>query len=333
MKIFLTGATGFLGQCVAKTLQSQNHTVRVLVRKNSDKEKLEKLGLEAVIGNLENFSAAWLAGIDAVYHFAAIRYEWGFSWKEYKQSNIEGTEKLLQAAVKNKVGRFIYCSTAFVHGYPKNTLITEVSPYAPSSLYAKSKLEAEKIVLRYAHEQGLFSIIIRPSMVYGPEDTHGMFMKLCRLIKSGKFIIIGNGRNCIHLSYIDDIVAGFLQALDHGASGEAYLLASAGPISLTDLVSLAGRELQVGQLPLKIPFLLAKVAGFLAEIIYATGQKIGLKYFFREPFITRSKVDIIGGNQHFDATKASEELGFIPKIGYPEGIRKTIKWYKSNGYL
>jgi nucleoside-diphosphate-sugar epimerase len=332
MKIFVTGATGFLGYCTAKALLQKGHSVSVLLRDKKEKEKFENFGFETAIGDLSALPDNCLAGIEAVFHFAAIRYEWGFSREEYWETNVQGTQNLLEASVQNKVKRFIYCSTAFVHGHgPK--VLSETSLLDPKSLYALSKLEAEKLVQKYAMEKGLFSIILRPSMVYGPEDKTGMFLKLCRLIHKNRFFIIGNGKNKIHLSFIDDIVQGFLQALEHGNSGEAYIISQPETIALCDLVNVISRHLEVRPPGIKIPYWIAKTAGFIFEIIYSFGQKLGVQYFFQEPLVTRSKVSIIADSQRFDSTKAQKEFGFEAKMSYSEGISKTISWYKENGYL
>lgn len=333
MKIFLTGGTGFIGNALLKALLERSHFVRVLVRNENQKNELEALGAEAVVGNLRNVKKEWLQNIDAVYHLGAIRYEWGFSRDEYRNINIEATEKLIQFSAKCNVEHFIYGSTVFVFGSPANFPIDETFPYAPESEYARSKMEAEKIIQNFNQEPSFKRTIIRPTVTYGPGDTKGMLIKLCRLIKSGKFIMIGSGKNNLHLSHIDDVVQGFLKALENQNKYSDYIIASEKPILLKDLVEQISQELGRKIWPGKIPVTLAKVAGIFFEFAYQTGQEMGIRYFWNEPLITRSKVNILTGNRTYAIKKARAELNFQPQKEIFEEIKNTIHWYQKNGCL
>ena len=332
MKIFVTGGTGFIGGCLIKALLKEGHSVFFLV---SEKEKNNIKDAIPVIGNLthpESYQQTFQAGIDIVYHLAAIRYEWGFSWDEYEKVNIEGTRSLLETSLKHNVKKFIYCSSVFVFGYNKNKKIDESFPYHPTTLYAKSKVEAEKIVRSYS-EKGLFTVTIRPTITYGPEDKNGMFLKLCKLLESKKFPILGSGKIFLHLNYIDDTLQGFLKASETKESGKEYIISGEESIALNDLARITSKELGTKPPKLKIPLFAAKTAGLAFEIIYATGMKLKIKFFEKEPLITRSKVDILTGGHFFDNSLAKKELGYFPKTSYTEGVKKTINWYKQHGLL
>jgi len=328
MKIFLTGGTGFIGKALLEALVEKGYFVRALARNETQKKELEGLGAEVVLGSLENAKMELLGGMEAVFHLAAIRYEWGHLPEDYEKVNVEATKNLLKATKEAGVKKFIFGSSVFVFGYPKKLPIDETFPYAPTTQYARSKMEAEKI--------GKFemdTIILRPTITYGPGDTKGMLLKLAKLIKSKKFAIIGNGENFLHLTHIDDIIRGFLNALQtKGASGD-FILASPKGITQKELAALVAKELDAEISRLKIPCWLAKSAGLANEIIYGLGMRLGIRYFFREPFISRSKVDIIARSQRYETSKAQKILGFEARISFPEGVKEAIVWYKKNGYL
>jgi nucleoside-diphosphate-sugar epimerase len=331
MNIFITGASGFLGKSLAKKIISEGHTVRLLARNKNTVRDLEAMGAEIVLGNVEKFNDDFLKDIDFVYHFAAIRYEWGFSWDEYYGTNVLGTKNLLEASLKNNIKKFIYCSSVFVFGYPPKMPADESFPYAPSTLYAKSKVEAEKIVKIYA-KKGLNTTTIRPTIVYGSGDTAGMLLKLCRLINNNMFVMVGSGENYLHLTHIDDLLQGLELSL-RAEKDTDYIICSPDPITQKNLAHLISKELDRKITSFRIPFFIAKFCGFSAEIFFSILGKSRIKFLKREPFITRSKVDILAKNQYLSSKKAQIELDFETKINYPEGIKNAISWYKKNGYL
>ena len=333
MKIFITGATGFIGSHLLEALLAEGHEVMALIRKNNDAQKLKEKGAKPLETDLRNIKAEMLDGVEAVFHLAAIRYEWGHLPKDYEKVNIEATKNLLEIAQILKVKKFVYGSSVFVFGYPRQLPIDETFPYAPTTNYAKSKMEAEKLVKEYSARCDFPCVIIRPTITYGPGDAKGMLLKLARLIKNKKFFIIGNGRNYIHLTHIDDVVQGFQKALRPEIKNNDFIIASEKTISQKKMANLIAHELGTKIWLLHIPYWLAKFAGLANELIYNSGMKLGIKYFFKEPFISRSKVDIIAGNQAYKTAKARKNLGFEARIDYPEGIKETIHWYQKNGYL
>jgi len=329
----MTGATGFIGKALLTSLIENKHYVRAVARDEEKLRELQTLGAEAISGSLEEVKKEWLADIDIVYHLGAIRYEWGFSKHEYKKINVEATQEILKYSEEFRVKRFVFGSTVFVFGSPRKLPIDETFPYAPESLYAKSKMEAEKIVKRISAEKKFPATIVRPTITYGPGDTKGMLLKLCRLIKNDKFFMIGSGKNLLHLTYIDDIVSGFEKALGDNRQYNDYNLASREPIELRKLVALIASLLEKKIWPGHFPVAGAKCAGLISELVFRSGKTTGLKYFRNEPIITRSKVNILTANRVYAIKKAKEHLGYTPRINYPEGVRRTIMWYKKNGYL
>ncbi len=346
MRIFITGADGFIGQHLTRALIKEGHQVFALVCKKEGIKEIEKLGAKAILGDLNSLSFFKNIfdeyNIEVIYHLAAIRDRWGTSFEEYHKINVQGTENLLKAS-QSKIKHFIFCSSVAAIGYPGKMPISEVSPCDPKNLYGKSKLKAEKICKDY-QKKGLSVTIIRPAVTYGPGDSRGMILKFSKLIKDGKLKIIGNGKNHLQFIYIEDLISGFLLAKNPKVIGQTYILAYKNSITLDELAKLIADNLGIKFYPINqkspffrtgiygvytkhIPLWFAKPAGFLMENFY---KLFSLK---KEPLITTSKVDIISKNQIYDISKAQNELDFNPKIDYLEGISKTIKWYEENGYI
>lgn len=332
MKIFVTGGSGFIGRNLVKALCGQGHEVVVLIRREKQRKIFKALPVSFVQGEVETFESTWLEGVDAVFHLAAIRTEWGFSSEEYRRVNILGTKKILAAAVKNRVKHFVYCSTVFVFGYPRKLPIDESFEYAPASRYAASKVQAEKLVKRYFLKFNLPVTIIRPTIVYGADDETGMLLKLARLIKRGIFPILGSGQNWLHLTHIEDLIAGFLLALAKGGEGETYIIASGKPLRLSRLCHLIAAKMGKTLPPIKIPLFLAYSAGLMMEKIFLAGLAAKIAFFRREPLITRSKVDIIACSQWVSAEKAARKLGFRAKHG-EQSILDTVTEFEKRNYL
>ena len=333
MKIFLTGATGFIGKNLLKSLIGEGHEVLALCRRESNSGQLEKIGAKVLQKDLQDIKEQDLGDTEAIFHLAAIRYEWGHLPKDYEEVNVETTKNLLKIAEKTKIKKFIYGSSVFVFGYPRRIPIDETFSYAPTTEYARSKMKAERTVKKYSDECGLQTVIIRPTMTYGPEDTKGMLLKLAKLIKNKKFAIIGNGLNFIHLTHIDDVVRGFQKALQTEIKSDDFIIASKKAVSQKDLIDLVAKELNVKIWPIRIPHWLAISVGYANETIYKLGMRLKIGYFFKEPFISRSKVDIISQSQIFSAEKAKKILGFEAKVDPEAGIRDTINWYRENKYV
>ncbi|NIM47629.1 MAG: NAD-dependent epimerase/dehydratase family protein [Candidatus Aenigmarchaeota archaeon] len=325
MKIFVTGGTGFIGSHLVKALVSEGNQVFVLTSKKEKIKEVENLGAEAVLGHLKSlaFLKKVLKGIEEVYHLAAIRDRWGTNRQEYQEVNVLGTKNLLEASKKNKIKHFIFCSSVTVLGYPEETPICESSPCVPKTLYGQSKHQAEQLVKRY-QKKGLPTTIIRPTVAYGPGDTAGMMLKLCKLVKEKKFKIVGNGKNRLHLIYVDDLINGLFLARNPRTFGQTYILTYKNSITVNELVKLVASILKVKISLQYVPLRFAKIVGFLMENFYYV---VRIK---KEPLVTRSKVDLFTKNQIYDVSKAKKELGFSSKIGYREGVKKTIHWYKKN---
>ncbi|MEQ8223293.1 MAG: NAD(P)-dependent oxidoreductase [Candidatus Eremiobacterota bacterium] len=311
MNILLTGATGFTGKRFLEILLLQNYNVRVLLRETSNIDKIDKR-VTICQGNLfdASFLKSSMKDIDIVFHLAALRGETCRPWKEYEETNIILTQRLLEAS--RNVKRFIFCSTVGVMGF--GTGLSEKSPLKPCGNYHISKNEAEKICLSYKN-----CIIVRPSIVYGPEDN-GFLYKLINLIKKRRFIIIGNGKNKIHMVHTDNLCKGFIDMALKGRAGETYILADRKALTVSEISHIIAKKSGVTIPSVTVPRMIAVPLAFLFERLFS------LLCPGKDPFLSVSKVDILSLNQDFDISKAIS-AGYNPEIGPETGIEDCVDYF------
>ena len=330
MTVLVTGATGFTGGHLASTLARRGHRVRALVRPRSrtrfEQSPLPALGVECVEGDLADRASLERAtmGVSVVYHIAATYREAGQPDEAYRRVNVEGTLSLLEAARTAGVQRVVHCSTGGVHGHIAQPPATEDAPFNPGDIYQDSKLEAEQAARRYADQTGLDVVVARPIGIYGPGDTR--FLKMFRGLARGRFPMLGPCTAFYHLTYIDDLVDGFIRCGEvPAARGRTYILAGPRYTTLNDLVTLVAHE--VGRRPPRVhlpvwPFFMA---GALCELVCVP---LGI-----EPPLYRRRVDFYTKSRAFDTTRARTELGFAPAVDLVEGIHRTADWYRQEHLL
>ncbi len=324
--VLLTGATGFIGSATAHLLFRSGYTIHLIVRPSSNLSRikdilhhchLHKIDLTDHKSVEELFSKI---KIDYIFHIAGVirgRYS---NWEVFHNTNVETTRNLLQFAPPD-LQKFLYVSTVHTLGLQHDISrlpLTEESPYAPDSLYARSKQEAEELVKK----SGRPYVILRPAIVYGPGDRNGFVTKLIKMIeKSHTLLIPGNGENFLHLVYITDLVKGFLQALESSqAINKTYILAGSEPIKLDTLIKKIASLLEKQRSIRYIPLWPAVMASRLIELIF--------KLLPGRPFITEAQLLTVSGNRFFSSAKAAQELGYHPEVMYHDGLKKTIEWYR-----
>ncbi|RCV66052.1 Nucleoside-diphosphate-sugar epimerase [Methanophagales archaeon] len=325
-EILVTGGTGFTGSKLIKKLLEKGYYVRALARKTSKIDDLKKSSVEIVYGDIRDKATVENAvnGCDAVIHLAAAWQNYKFPNSFYYEVNVKGTKNLLDASLKYNVKKFVLCSTGGVLGHISNPPANENSPYNPGDVYQESKMEGEKLALKYFKEKKLDGTVIRPAPTYGIGDKR--ILKLFKQIKKGRFFMLGKGDICYHLVNVDDLVNGFILALEKEESiGQVYIIGGNECPQLNELVRLIAKVLDVDVKIIHLPFWPVYYISFLCEI---TCKLFGIK-----PPIFRRRIDWFRKNRSFDISKAKKELHYEPKIGLEEGLRATGERYKENGNL
>ena len=326
MRVALTGASGYTGGRLLQALWARGDEVVVLVRPQSVTERTGSLASRVVEGGLGDAAAAsrLVEDVDAVVHVAAVYRTAGHPDSYYRDVNVVGTERLLEAAARRGVRRFVHTSTVGVHGHVERPPADESAPLAPGDIYQATKAEAERLALDFHRRQGLPVTVVRPGAIYGPGETR--LLKLFRAIARRRYAIVGTGRTFYHPVFIDDLVDGFLLALDRPeAVGEAFLVCGPSYVSQADLAALVAKHSGGRVLPFRIP---ARPTQWAGDVVVALCVPLGL-----EPPLHRRRVDFWTKSRAFTIEKARRLLGYAPKVDIAEGVARTAAWYREAGWL
>ncbi|MCP3980459.1 MAG: NAD(P)-dependent oxidoreductase [bacterium] len=330
-RIFVTGAAGFIGGALLRRLAGYGLDVTGSVLEPREVERLRSQGYRAVLLDLAS-DGPWdelLAGVDVVFHVAALFQEVDASDEAYELVNHRAALELARAAERCGVTRFVHCSTVGVHGHVKEIPATERTPFNPMDVYHKTKLAGEVAILEFGRSlsaDGMVVTVNRPAMVYGPGDLR--MLKLFRSILSGRFRMIGSGRTLAHLGYIEDQTESFLlQAVAprDRVHGEAFNIASGEPLTLNEVAASIADAGGVRLSKLRIPLAPVYAAAVVCE---AVCRPLGI----RPPLFPR-RVGFFSHDRAFDLTKAAQRLGYESRWDHVRGIAATIAWYRERGLI
>jgi nucleoside-diphosphate-sugar epimerase len=242
----------------------------------------------------------------------------------YREINVEGTRLLLEAAAAAGVRRFVHTSTVGVHGDVKTPPADEDAPISPSDIYQETKAEADALAREFGRTHAIDVTIVRPGAIYGPGETR--LLKLFRSIARGRYAVVGTGKPHYHMVYIDDLVDGYLLALDRPeAAGETFIIAGGRALSQNFLAREIAQATGGSVWPFHVPAWPLQRLGDLVELICVP---LGI-----EPPIHRRRVDFWVKNRSFSIEKARRRLGYDPKVDVSEGIKRTARWYRENGWI
>jgi nucleoside-diphosphate-sugar epimerase len=326
MRVALTGASGYTGGRLLEVLRGRGDDVTALVRPPSVSDRLRRSGAALVEGDLESREALdrLVEGADAVLHVAAVYRTAGHPDSYYRDVNVGGTERLLEAAAAAGVRRFVHTSTVGVHGHVENPPADETAPVAPGDVYQATKAEAEALALEFHRRRGLPVAVVRPGAIYGPGETR--LLKLFRAIARGRYALVGDGQSFYHPVYIDDLVQGFILALEgEDAVGESFLICGPEYVTQADLAALVAKHTGGRVLPFRIPARPIQLAG---DIVEAICVPLGI-----EPPLHRRRVDFWTKSRAFSIEKARRVLGYDPQVHLEEGIARTAVSYQEAGWL
>jgi nucleoside-diphosphate-sugar epimerase len=283
-------------------------------------------GIKVRPGDLRDGEAllAATAGIDVVFHVAAMYRQAGLPDEVYRTVNATAVQRIVEASARAGVRRVVHCSTVGVHGDVEHPPANEDAPLKPGDVYQVSKLEGERLARETGLRLGIDVTIVRPTGIYGPGDQR--LLKLFRGVARGRWVTLGSGEIYYHLTYIDDLVDGFLLCATHPAAAHrTYILAGGEVTTLNELVARVAAGAGVPVPTRHVPVWPFWAAGAACEAICAP--------FGLEPPIFRRRVDFFTKSRAFDITRAKTEIGFAPQVGLDEGIRRTLRWYRDHGWL
>jgi nucleoside-diphosphate-sugar epimerase len=320
MRVFLTGATGFIGGSVARALRDRGDDVRALVRDPERARDLESIGVELAVGDVTEREpiADALKGCDAAIHAAAI-YEVGVKRSEHAQmyaTNVEGAENVLRAALEAGTGRVVYISTVAAFGNTHGEVVEEGSEHSGDygSYYEETKVLAHRAARRLIEEEGLPCVIVQPGGVYGPGD-HSTVGDVIERFAKGRLPIMAFPDLGFNLVHRDDVAQGVLLALDKGEPGQSYVLG--GEITtLGGMLETEARILDRRPPKRSMPVGVLKAVSPLGPLV---GPLLGFPPNLRELIRTSDGVTFWARHD-----KAVRELGYSPRP-LEQGLRETLE--------
>ncbi len=342
----ITGATGWLGTRFTRTLAeglpgvarfeapNPDRPIRCLVRTGEGASKLKKISgsieiFEGDITQPESMKAFFNGAEGAtLFHTAAVIHPTK-GVKEFYETNVQGTQNLIEAAATANIRRMVHVSSNSPIGVNPSAdhRFDESSPYNPYMGYGKSKMLAEQAVLK-AHEAGKFEVsVIRPPWFYGPDQPPRQTL-FFSMIKKGMGPILGNGENQRSMAYTDNICQGMrLCEKEKAANGEIFWIADAEPYSMNTILDTVERVLE-NDFNIEVAHKRMKLPGFsgdFAQLCDKMLQSVGIYH---------QKIHVLGEMNKTIACsieKAQRVLGYDPKISLEEGMRRSIAWILDQG--
>ncbi|MFN8439898.1 MAG: NAD-dependent epimerase/dehydratase family protein [Caldilineaceae bacterium] len=325
MNALVTGATGFLGDALARRLQQTGWQVTGLGRNPTVGKELSDRGIRFIQADLRDRQAIIKACADQeiVFHCGAAVGTWGDSQYFY-DVNVGGTDNIVAGCQLSGTRRLIYVSTPSIYFSTQDRFnVKEDDPLpSPINIYAATKLTAERVIAR-AHRDGLPVISIRPRAIFGPGDTT-IFPRILTALQSGRLPRIGDGKNVQDLSYIDNVVDALLLCAASPAFtlGRTYNISNGQPTRIWEVIDRLCRELSLPMPTRKVPLVLPFALASLLELSYK------LLRISQEPPITRYSISMLARSMTLDISSARRDLGYVPKVSVEDGIERFIGWWK-----
>jgi nucleoside-diphosphate-sugar epimerase len=328
MNVLVTGASGFIGQHVARTLAGRGMSVVATGRTPSALAPLAATGARIVTANLATDSLdGLLRGCDAVVHCAAMAAPWGAK-EAFVRDNVRATERLLHAAFEAGVRRFVHLSSPSIYaGFTDQLDVSEAftPPKRWTSIYGETKWVSEQCVLqpRFA---SLEPVVLRPRAVFG-EGDRAIVPRVLAVARRGRFPLIRGGRAMIDVTYVGNVVSAVERALEtpRENTGRAYNITNGEPMTVRRLLDrlFNSLDLRVRYVPLPAPIALAVAR--LSEAI-ANLRANGV-----EPRLTRYGIALLTYSLTLDISAARERLGYQPMISVEEGLNRYAAWWRQHG--
>lgn len=329
MRALVTGGGGFLGRAIVRQLLARGDEVLVLGRNRYP--EVEALGARGIVWDLAKGAdglETHLEGVDRVFHTAAKAGVWGME-SEYQSINVDGTRNIVTAARKAGVGGFVYTgspSCTFDGGDAEG--LTEADcPYPQhfEAIYPRTKAEAELFVTT-VNDERMPTTALRPHLIWGPEDPH-LLPRIIQRNRQGRLAIVGDGKNEVGLTYVENAAAAHLQAADALApgsdnAGKAYFVTDPRPVVLWEWLAHFLEALGEPPIRRRVPTWLARGAGAVLESVWATFGLDG------EPPMTRFVASQLATSHWYDLSGARRDFGLAPVVPPDEAWETTVRWFR-----
>lgn len=313
MKALVTGANGFTGSHLVRSLEQRGDHVVGLVRESSDLTRLSDCHVKLICGEItdKNTLRAAMAGVDTVFHTAAYVELGLVNDAEMERVNVEGTRSVLEVAQTLKVSRIVYCSTIGIFGDTGGEVVNETFQRTQtdfSSAYDRTKYAAQKLVDQFA-DRGFPVVSILPSGIFGTDDPH--FGPVIQQFLKGRLKLWAGGERITGIVHVDDLASAMILAAEKGKPGEHYII-SAGDLTTREMFGFLAQETGIAA-PQEVAKPLVRLAGNLLDPI---GRLLRW-----QPPLSRERVHYLYDRcVRVDATKANKELNW-----YPRSVLETLR--------
>lgn len=312
--VFVTGATGFIGQRLCDELSDRGYRIIGMSRKQPQSSSVDKW----IVGDVRSNEPVreGISESDYVFHLAGISLTDG-SGKKVKEVNVEGTRNVVTAALDADIERLVYTSSAGALANPsKGSIVSETDQRELIGGYQRSKAMAEDVVREHV-EDGLDAVIVNPTSVFGPGDEK-FTSRLLTMASEPKFFVYFPGGGSI--VNVDDVVQGHIAALENGNTGEQYILGGEN-LTYHEAVSILANQMDGSPPVVPIPAAAIRLLGPVAGSIDAV---FGKRIF---PFNTQMS-KLATQSRFFSSEKAERELGYEYEE-LAEHAPAAIEWYQN----
>ena len=326
MKVFVTGATGFVGSHVARELAKRGADLRLLVRAGSNRSNLEGLNAELFTGELcdpESLRRG-VAGCEFVFHVAADYRLWTRDPQQMYRANVEGTRSILRAASESAVRRVVYTSSVATMGFSNGRPADENSPVSLGDMigpYKRSKFMAEQVALE-AGNKGAEVVVVNPTTPVGERDI--------KPTPTGRIVVdflkrkfpayVDTGLNLVDVA---EVARGHVAAMEKGRRGERYILGGEN-LSLKQILDKLAEITGLPSPRVKLPYAVALATGVVDTLF--TGVLLR-----REPRVTLDAVRMGRKKMFVSSAKSEQELGW-KIVPVNDALRRAVEWFRAHGY-
>ena len=332
-RLLVTGATGFLGRHLVRTLAEETGAALRLVTRAGGPDDLPAAARptsELVRADLNDEARLpeLCRGIDTVVHAAALMPgSPGYDALTCRRVNLDAVLRLAHAAAGAGVRRFVFVSSTAAMGAPAAATVDETTPCRPTSPYEVAKRTAEEGLLELAAAAGLEVVVVRPCLIAGEGQRGGVLLKLFRLCRRGLFPVLGARRDLQKpLVDVEDVAHALILAAKVGRPGEVYLVTSGVRHTLAEMLAIAGSLTGNAKPAIDVPLPLARLA---AAVTTPLARLAG-----REPPLSPERLELFMADRAIDIGKARRELGYAPHFhDLRSMLARTYAWYGMSGQL
>jgi GlcNAc-P-P-Und epimerase len=309
----ILGGSGFIGTRLTQQLVSRGAAVRIGDLQQS--REFGNLWSHCDVRDCASVMAA-ARGAKAIFNLAAEHRDDIRPFSRYAETNVHGAKNVCEAARASEIRSILFTSSVAVYGFQPHA-VDERGPFAPFNEYGKTKLEAERVYQQWAAEDSARTlIVVRPSVVFG-ESNRGNVYNLLRQVASGRFLMVGGGKNIKSISYVGNVTAFLIHALSFGPGVHVFNYSDAPDMNTRELVShvreYLGKSGRVRSLPMPVALSCGHVLDAIARV---SGRTFPVSAIRIKKFCASTQVS---------ANKAAQS-GFVPPYSLLEGLQRTVQY-------